>query len=905
LSICYLVYCNFAKFFCKKANVGLNKLRPNLFEPLSMRNPLRSFLASLCLLSNALPSSAQSVPDGPKTRDITTLLVAELKRDCKQIVSAAIVAIPNCTVAAIRTAESPVRVLVNGLPVQASIPPLLIDVPGLGGKMFVEMSSLFTSLGYAVSWNSTTQTVSAKRNDYVVQMTLGQHRVYRSVNGLPANELWIEPGLAPFLATSSATSATNRVLIPLAAVAEVTGSDVQWEPKPLPANYRTAIVTRGSAYFYERQADGSGTDIMHTEFTYVPVDASGTAQRNCPAPQVFDWSARFCADPLAQANRQVYGNFPASYRARAQALGMASALAQSNAWPEAQFLRVADSVGLSGRSTEAVLSEMEANLEVFGMPFDNHDISTPGMFSVTGGSFNSFTRSETVLPPFIMSGRRQTDQMVRNLYAMLPESVRSTTAFLMPDRVAQNPRAYLDYIRSKQRVVLIGSFKGARSIDAVGSNASALMQRQYQAMQTRQHRELFKLRTTLALLESMKIPVINVFYAMGDSKTGFALTVRDTLQTRLNQVLQAAGLANLVSNGSSTLTWGADELAAVAFAKLLPERKVYIEASNMSAKHVWDALFTTQKIIDEKLPTLNLKRVATPAEADIEVQILNREPGVFARYERGEVGEGALAYPPESAAQAEFDAQALHDELFVQKLRGFDAARRARTVIIDARVPNGAWDAKASTASTDWLVFSAWGTFANNFALAVAQAKVLHHARTVGAAGGIPTNINVAANARRMYLEAVAHDVYANGYLHGQRGRANDGVTSFKERLSSAGLSFVHQQGYSASATYSVFKILNTHVNEAMKRQFSSLPTNQSFQVNAQFWRTFESEVHLYPVPAGEILTPGLHRLTAAGIPGTTAPMTEVLSPLHRATASDQVVRVTLKSLLGLEPGVR
>jgi hypothetical protein len=864
-----------------------------------MKKPFCFYAFALTLVSLAPYSQAQSVPDGPKTRDINTLLVAELTRDCKQIVNGGIVALANCTL------DAPARVVVNGTRIDAAIPPLLIDVPGVGGKMFVEMSSLFTALGYSVSWNAATQTVSAKRNDYIVQMTLGQHRVYRSVNGLPANELWLDAGLAPFLATSSATSATNRTLIPLAAVAEVTGSDVQWEPAPLPANRRTAVVTRGSAYFYERQPDGSGTDIMHTEFTYVPADATGVSQRNCPSPQIFDWAARFCADPLAQANRKVYGNFPASYRARAQTIGMASALALSNAWPAEQFQHIADTVGLTGRSTESVLSEMEANLEIFGLPFDNHDISTPGMFSVTGGSFQSFTRSEATLPPFIMSGRRQTDQMVRNLYAMMPESIRASTAFLMPDRVAQDPRAYLDYIRSKQRVVLIGSFKGARSITAVGSNASALMQRQYQAMQTRQHRELFKLRTTLALVDSMKIPVTDVFYAMGDSKTQFALNIRGELQIRLNQVLQGAGLGALVSNGSSTLTWGADELAAVAFAKLLPLRKVYIEASNMDAKHVWDALSTTSTIIAEKLPTLNLQRVFVASEADFEVHILNREPGVFTLFNQNQVSEAALTYPPESAAASEFAAQAAHDDIFAAKLRGFDAARRARTVLIDARVPNGAWDAKATTASTDWLVFSAWGTFANNFALAVAQGKIAHHARSVGAAGGINANLNINANVRRMYLEAVAHDVYANGYLHGQRARANDGVTSFKERLSAAGVTFVHQQGYSANSTYTVFKTLNTHVNEAMKRQFTSLSANQNFQVSAQFWRTFESEVHLYPVGAGEVLTPGLYRLSTSGIPGTTAPMTEILSPLYRAVSTDQITRVTLKSLLGQEPGVR
>ena len=882
-----------------------------------MRNiGLKIYLPLLCWAFAPPAVFAQSEPvpaNGATARDVTTEFSSELLRACKKIdqsVSPArIVAISACTV------NYPARFRVDGVEVRGAIPPLLLAVPNVGGKMFVEMSSAFSQLGFSVSWDGATQTVTAQRNDFSVKMTLGSHVIRRSVNGLPANDYVLEAGLQPFLATTVVPTATNKTMIPLAAVADVTGSDVQWEapvlpPAPADANKRTATVLRGTAYFYERQADGTGTDIMHTEMRYLPAGAVA----GCPSGQAFDYSARFCADPVTQSTRNVYGNFPANYRVRAQALGMSSTQAASNTWPLARFLEVADGIGLSGRSTSEVVSEMEGNLEIYGLPFDNHDISTPGMFSVTGGNWKSFSRSEAVLPPFIMSGRRQTDQMVRNLYAMLPESVRSTTAFLMPDRVAQNPAAYLDYIRSKQRVVLIGSLKGARSITDVTSTTSppsALMQRQYQAMQTRQHRELFKLRTTLALVKSLNLPVADVFYAMGDSKTAFALSVRESLQVRFNNMLSAAGYSNLVANNASKLTWGADELAAVAFAKLLPSRKVYIDASNASAKHVWDALFTTTQIIDEKLPTLNLQRVMTAGEAEIEIYILNREPGIFSKIANGLTSPAGRVYATEydvsyigdrASWTVDNDAQAAHDNAFANKLAQLPAERRARSIIIDARAPNGAWDKKSAPASTEWLIYSAWGTFANNFALAVAQGKVLYHAKVAGA----PAGVNITANARRMYLEAVAHDVYANGSFEAQRASVSTSHASFLEKLQAQGISFVHQQGYSAENTYNVFRLLNTHVNASMKTHFASLSAATSFQVNAQFWRTFESEVHMYPVPAGEILTAGLYRETpVTGIPGTAKPMQEVLSPLFRASSSDVLTRVTLRSLLGQEAGVR
>lgn len=851
---------------------------------------MRGFIALLFALTTfaAAPTFAQTAGlNGPVSRDITPQLSAELLRACRNL--------DNTPITSACTINLPARVKVDGVLISGDMPPIIID-----NRLWVEVSSLFNALSWNVSWDGVAQRVTSTRSDFIMQLTLGNRTVNRKVTGYSAPEFLLDVGMSPFVSTPR-----NRTMIPLAAVAELTGSEVDWNNAE-----RTAYVTRGTPYFYDRKPDGSGADIMFNHMRYVGPGGSSS----CAAGSSFDWRSRYCVDTAQFA----LGNFPELYRARARELGYPEA--NSNRWPIEKLITVIDSSGLRGRSTAEIIAEMESHTEIFGLPFDNHDISTPGMFSVTGGNRAKFTQSEATLPPFIMSGRRQTDQMVRTLYAMMPADIRENVAFLQADRVAQNPGAYLGYIRSKQRAVLVGSFKGARSITA---NTDPL----HQALVTRHQRELFKLRSTLALLNSLGIPVSNVLYGMGDSKTTFANDIRNNLQVRFNNTLTAAGYANLVSNGAAKLSWGADELQASAFAKELPEYKVFVYASNPAALHVWDALANTETLLQEKIATMKLRRVNTAAEADLKVYILNREPGIgqkiltglaspeacptiqlglacklsttgtsctagTANCNRVYTDDGRFSdrtYIGDRASwSADNAAQASHDQAFVSKMAAIPIAERASSIIIDARVPNGAWNKSGAPTSTDWLIYSGWGTFANNVGLAIAQAKVLHHAR----AAGLP--INVAANSRRMLLEAVAHDVYANGYFEGQRASFETTHQSFRERLSAIGVNFIHQEGYSADNTLKVFTLLNTHVNEKMRAHFV-LPAGSKLHVSAQFWRTFESEVHLYPVGAGELLTPGLYR--TGTILGASQAMDSVLSPLFPSSDPAEITRITLQSV--------
>ncbi|NET49615.1 MAG: hypothetical protein F6K09_13025, partial [Merismopedia sp. SIO2A8] len=96
---------------------------------------------------------------------------------------------------------------------------------------------------------------------------------------------------------------------------------------------------------------------------------------------------------------------------------------------------------------------------------------------------------------------------------------------------------------------------------------------------------------------------------------------------------------------------------------------------------------------------------------------------------------------------------------------------------------------------------------------------------------------------KQLYLEAVAHDVFANGYAEAQRGE-------LKERLAKAGIKFEHFDGYGTyKETTKVFEILNKFVNKRMSEHFkdTNCLEGKELRFTPQLWRTFESEVHLKP----------------------------------------------------------
>lgn len=560
---------------------------------------------------------------------------------------------------------------------------------------------------------------------------------------------------------------------------------------------------------------------------------------------------------------------------------------------------------------QAAIDYFKSNPETYNIPFENHDTAGFGMFPQTGHYADELAhvRSEDVYAPFVLSGRRQTDSMMKTLYLTLPENIRRDYAFILPDRIAQNPEAYIDYISSKQKAVVIGSFGGV-------GQATSYSDAKYARVKIRHNRELFKLRATLALLDALNVPAETVLYAMGDTTTNFGNTVRDDLETELLNIMGDFG----ITPPSPALAWGADDMIAIAFASLLPQMKVYIEISNPDARHHFDGLRKSREILNEKLPTMGLVEVNDPAQADLELYVFTREPGIEQAMEAAEAygcadsaacngikqfrffyrepndldgyhsglstADKCAKYPgigplvpgqynaflpyiktdytlnqtwPRIDSTKVLTAQRNFDLPFANKIANLSEARRKKTIIADARIPNGSWDDVAVPKNqTDYLVYSGWGTFANNLGMAMAIGKVLKHARY-----NVSHSFDIEKTIERMYLEAVAHDVFANGYYHGQKTQKD----SFAYKLAKAGITFNHHSGYNTLATTgSVFAQLSPHVSQAMINHFAGSGLFQSgtqpFKFTAQFWRTYESEVHLWGDRWNNALfTPGVFRI--------------------------------------------
>ncbi len=416
-------------------------------------------------------------------------------------------------------------------------------------------------------------------------------------------------------------------------------------------------------------------------------------------------------------------------------------------------------------------------------------------------------RSERVMPPFIMGPRRQTDSMVRRLYSLLPLSVQHAVAFVIPDRVAQDPDAYLPYLRSRTSLVVVGNFVG---IGKATVNQDWFVQRH--------DTELWMANVTLRLAQALGLKVHSVRYTMGDSISSYASSVRARLEQRLHAQLEALEL----SDRKGPVTWGADEAVPVALAASLPPRTIRVRYASEGARHHYDGNKTSREVVVPKLSELGLTEVDGPA--DLELFVLTNVTG----------DDGTL---PNAATQRQ------HDQKTFAAIRSLGAEARKNLVIVDGRMFNGSLNAYAAPNYCDYLAYGAWGTFANKLGTTLASAKIVRESGSLSAA-------------RTLLLEAVAHDVYANGY--------RDGRDLFKSELSARGVTFDHFAGYATvKEVDTVFDVLNAFVDKKLRAHFAGsgcMADGERVRLTPQLWRTFESEAHLLPQPTDSPSVVGVFR---------------------------------------------
>jgi len=115
--------------------------------------------------------------------------------------------------------KTPIRVLLNGRPIQFDQPPIIQN-----GRTLVPLRAIFEAMGATVEWDQATKTVTAMRGTDIVKMTVGNSVMTKNGEKITLD---VPPQVV-----------NNRTLVPARAVAESFGADVKWD-----GSTRTVIIT--------------------------------------------------------------------------------------------------------------------------------------------------------------------------------------------------------------------------------------------------------------------------------------------------------------------------------------------------------------------------------------------------------------------------------------------------------------------------------------------------------------------------------------------------------------------------------------------------------------------------------------------------------------------------------------
>lgn len=433
-------------------------------------------------------------------------------------------------------------------------------------------------------------------------------------------------------------------------------------------------------------------------------------------------------------------------------------------------------------------------------------------------------RSETTYLPFVMATRRQTDMMARQAYLLLPESIRKETAFLISDRLIQSPEEYIPYIEQKKQVVLIGSFMGLKQEitsleDYQNSNSDNQLLRAFHNMELRQ------LEYSIDLVKSLNKSIIDIVFAIGDSPSKYADEFRsEIMEKRLHQLLESRGLAHL----KRPLTWGADDTTLRAFARQLPNLNLKVITANPQAEHHYDGYKTTEEIVNSITQELGITTV-NDHNWDAQVFIFDRHPQASYRF----------------GADFNDTNQKALDQKIANQLKALPTNQQRKTIIIDGRNPNGAFNQVCLPPADQFLAFGSWGTFGNVCAQTLAMAKILHFTDQ-------PNKLTIQ---RQLLLEAVAHDVFIIGYEAAQSSHS-----PLRKRLAEKGGRYLHkecenQRYRDDKEVQKTYQEINSFVNEQMSKLMPGISPTQLVIV-PQLWRTFESQVFIND---GELSVAGVY----------------------------------------------
>jgi hypothetical protein len=432
------------------------------------------------------------------------------------------------------------------------------------------------------------------------------------------------------------------------------------------------------------------------------------------------------------------------------------------------------------------------------------------------------------MPAYVFSPRRQTDQMVRQAYELLPPALKRDVAFVHAQRVAQDPQGAARQMFGKKEVVIVGSFKGVNKATSEGDEEAR------EASKVHPH-ELKALEISLKLAKAMNVTVRDVQYGMGDSSpkdagnrfvaNGFATAKKDELEARMRTVLRANGYQR-----EERLPWGADELMMTAFAAQLPQRTLSVSVQNPGSRFFFDGGATADQLVRAAADKAGLTIVARGARADMHLHAFTLLPGANTG--------GDQTYPD----RKEFAVQHRSDQAFASKIGQLDKATLSRSVIVDARLNNGAMDGASLPPTTDVLSYSAWGSGGNNFGQGLAMAKIVADAQDRAGHSGSAQQVQYINAARRQFVvEAIAHDAYFIGYATGASGLTTANAANPLSRwLSNSGLPTSIGDTLTPSQLKDLYAQASRYATQQMSRKYGGLGGRIAF-VPQPFNRRFEA----------------------------------------------------------------
>jgi len=124
-------------------------------------------------------------------------------------------------------ANSTIRVMLNGAEIDfADVSPQIID-----DRTMVPMRAIFEALGFEVEWNDSLQMIIATTNELTITMIVGMYSFMKytgetqnvfAIRTDDENVEWITLDVSPQIIN-------DRTLVPVRAIAEATGANVEWD----------------------------------------------------------------------------------------------------------------------------------------------------------------------------------------------------------------------------------------------------------------------------------------------------------------------------------------------------------------------------------------------------------------------------------------------------------------------------------------------------------------------------------------------------------------------------------------------------------------------------------------------------------------------------------------------------